>query len=120
MARRMFEGDAARAEVIGPRECAYWRKALDRTQLARSARPAQFFDIDHRRFVADPLGTVRALYVHFGLELAASAEQAMRAWISASPTSRHGEHRYDTDRFGVTDADIRDTFADYRAQFNFN
>jgi hypothetical protein len=120
MSRRMFEGDSARADVIGPRECSYWRQALDRTQGARDRRPTQFFDIDHRRFVADPLGTIRDLYAHFALELSESAEQAMGGWISASPTSRHGEHHYDVARFGITAGDIRATFAEYRAQFRFN
>ena len=67
-----------------------------------------------------PLGTVRDLYAHFELELSAAAEEAMRVWISASPTSRHGEHRYDGNRFGITDADIHDAFGDYRARFKFN
>jgi Sulfotransferase family len=120
MSRRMFEGDSASAEVIGPRECSYWRKALEDTTAARKRRRDQFFDIDHRRFVADPLGTVRELYAHFGLQLAAAAEEAMCGWIAASPTSRHGEHRYDGDRFGITAEDIREAFEDYRARFNFN
>jgi hypothetical protein len=120
MSRRMFEGDAARADVIGPRECSYWRQALDRTQVARERRPDQFFDVDHRRFVVDPLGAVRDLYAHFELQLSAAAEQAMRGWISASPTSRHGEHRYDGNRFGITEADIHDAFGDYRGRFKFN
>lgn len=120
MARRVFEGDRARADVIGPRECAYWRKALDDTDAARRLRPYQFFDIDHRRFRADPLGTVRELYTHFELELSGPAEQAMRRWILASPTSRHGEHRYNGDQFGISPADIRDSFADYRHRFKFN
>jgi hypothetical protein len=120
MARRMFEGDAARSELIGARECAYWRKALDETQVARESRPDQFFDMDHRRFVADPLGAVRDLYSHFGLQLSATTEQAMREWVSASPTSRHGEHRYDGGRFGITESEILSAFRDYRAQFKFN
>jgi hypothetical protein len=120
MARRMFEGDAARAEVIGPRECSYWRKALDCTQSARKTHPVQFFDVDHRRFVADPLETVRALYAHFGLELSPVAHDRMRSWVAADPTSSHGEHRYSVDRFGITAAQIRDTFADYRDQHQFD
>jgi hypothetical protein len=120
MARRMFEGDAARSDVIGPRECAYWSRALDETQVARESRPDQFFDIDHRRFVVDPLETVRDLYSYFGLELSAVAEEAMLGWISSSPTSRHGEHRYDGGRFGVTEGEILEAFRHYRAQFKFN
>ena len=119
MARRMFEGDAARAGVIGPRECSYWREALDRTNAARQNRAEQFYDVDHRHFLADPLGTVRALYEHFGIDLCAATEQAMCAWIAADPTSRHGEHRYSIDSFGITEDEIRSQFADYRSEYQF-
>jgi len=116
MARRMFEGDATRADVIGPRECRYWRQALDRTNRARRTRPAQFFDVDHRRFVADPMGTVKAIYAHFGLELSAVARERMQAWIVASPTSKHGEHRYRLEDFGITREHIEREFAEHRDQ----
>jgi hypothetical protein len=120
MARRMFEGDAARADVIGPRECRYWRQALDSAQEARRSRPTQFFDVDHRRFVTDPLGTVRNIYAFFGLELSALAQERMQSWIAADPTSRHGKHHYNLEDFGITAAGLREEFAAYRAEFEFH
>lgn len=117
MARRMFEGEATRAEIIGPRECRYWKQALSRTDEVQRSRPKQFFDVEHRDFVADPMGTVRAIYDHFDLELSANAHERMREWIAASPTSRHGEHRYRLEDFGITAAQLRDEFADYRSPF---
>jgi hypothetical protein len=120
MARRMFEGDAARADVIGPRECHYWRQALDGAREARRSRPAQFLDVDHRRFVTDPLGTVRRIYEFFGLELSTLAQQRMQAWIAADPTSRHGQHHYNLEDFGITAAGLRGKFADYRAELGFH
>jgi hypothetical protein len=119
MARRMFEGDATRADLIGSRECRYWRQALERTDQARRTRPAQFFDVDHRGFVADPMGTVRAIYAHFGLELSAGVRERMQAWIAASPTSKHGEHRYRLEDFGITRGQIQREFAGYRDQHQF-
>jgi hypothetical protein len=120
MARRMYEGEAARAELIGPRECAYWRRALDRAKVVRWECPEQFFDVEHRRFHADPLGTVRSIYEYFGLSLSSHAESRMRTWIAASPTSRHGEHRYRLDQYGVTAAEVRGNFAEYRTQHEYD
>jgi len=119
MARRMFEGDAARTDLIGPRERRYWREAVDTAQEARRRRPSQFFDVDHRRFVADPLGTVHDIYEFFGLQLPAAARERMRAWIAADPTSRHGKHDYNLEDFGMTAAGLCEEFADYRAEFGF-
>lgn len=102
MARRMFEGEATRAEIIGPRECRYWKQALRRTEQVQRSRPQQFFDVQHKDFVADPLGTVRAIYDHFDLELSASARahagvdrsvadlQAWRAPLPAGGFRHHG------------------------------
>jgi hypothetical protein len=117
MARRMFEGEATRAEIIGPRECHYWQQALSCTDGARRSREKQFFDVDHRDFVADPMGTVRNIYRYFGLELSDIARDRMQAWIVARPTSKHGEHRYRLEDFGITAPQVRDTFADYSKRF---
>jgi hypothetical protein len=119
MARRMFEGDATRAEVIGPRECRYWRQALERTDRARRSRAKQFFDVDHRDFVSNPMDTVKAIYEYFGLVLSTSARERMQQWIAAAPTSRHGEHRYRLEDFGVTALQLCDEFADYRSRHRF-
>jgi Sulfotransferase family len=113
MARRMFEGDAARAEVIGPREIEYWAQAMDKMARVRAQRPDQFVDVDHREFHRDPLGVVRRIYDRFGLILSGEAEASMRRWIAESPTSKHGEHRYDIEDYGITAAQVRDRFADY-------
>jgi Sulfotransferase family len=119
MSRRMFEGEAARADIIGPRECRYWHQALTRTDEARRSRQKQFFDVDHRDFVADPMGTVRNIYDYFGLELSDTTRERMQVWIAARPTTKHGEHRYRLEDFGITAPQVRDQFADYRSRHGF-
>jgi hypothetical protein len=120
MARRMFEGDAARAEVIGPRECAYWSRAVARTAKVRAKRPGQFYDVDQRQFHAEPLGTVRGIYEFFGLKLSASAADDMRRWAAESPTTKHGEHRYDLASYGISEHEIRSEFAGYIETHHLN
>jgi hypothetical protein len=110
MARRIYEGDATRADAIGPRECVYWRKALEQTRAARRGRERQFFDVQHSAFHADPLGTVRGIYAYFDLTLSPEAEERMRRWVADSPTSRHGEHRYSLEQFGLSADEIRRHF----------
>ena len=119
MSHQMFEGAAARADVIGPRECAYWQQGLHRTAAARQVRGGQFFDADHRDFVADPLRVVKAIYEHFGLSLSALAEQRMQRWIEAPTTSKHGEHRYRLEDFGLSARALQQQFADYRDRYRF-
>jgi hypothetical protein len=119
MSRRMFEGEATRPEIIGLRECRYWHRALTRTDEVRRLRATQFFDVDHRNFVADPLGTVQSIYSYFDLELSDTARERMQVWNAAQPTSKHGEHRYRLEDFGITAHRVREEFADYRSRHRF-
>jgi hypothetical protein len=113
-------GDAVRPDAIGPWQCDYWRQAMDRMQAARrKLTRLRLFDVDHRRFTSDAMGTVRAIYEYLGLSLSAETERHMRAWIVAKPTARHGEHKYASDCWGVTPQQIAEVFADYRAQHEF-
>jgi hypothetical protein len=113
MARRMFEGDAARADAIGPREVEYWATAMDTTARVRAKRSEQFHDVHHRDFHRDPMGVVRGIYERFDLRLSDEAARGMQAWIDASPTTRHGEHRYRIEDYGITSDQVRARFADY-------
>ncbi|WP_161830714.1 sulfotransferase family protein [Steroidobacter agaridevorans] len=116
---RQYLGHPATPDSIGAWQCTFWRFAVDQVQRARQRFPRQFFDVDHRRFVTDPLAVVQSIYEYFGLTLTPHTEQQMRTWIEASPTSRHGRHEYPLDSWGVTQGQICELFADYRAQHHF-
>lgn len=117
MARRVVEGEAVQVQCIGGRESAYWQQALDRACGLREQLGGRIFDVDHRRFHSDPLGVVRSLYDHFGLSLTPEVELRMRTWIAESPTTRHGEHRYSPEHFGLAPDAIRREFAGYANRF---
>lgn len=118
--KRDLDGQGAKPEIIGPKQCAYWRKILDRVSAVRDRPGTKFCDVDHRRFIADPLGVVRSIYDCFDLTLSPDIEEKMRAWVNASPTSRHGKHEYLVDSWGLTSAQICEYFAHYRAEHHFN
>lgn len=113
MSRRMFEADAARPDLIGPREVEYWGQAMEKTERARQRSPDRFHDVDHREFHRDPMGVVRAIYDRFDLALSDEAARHMQRWIDESPTTRHGEHRYKIGDYGVTPEQVRHRFGDY-------
>lgn len=116
MARRMFEGDAARADILGAREIDYWSRAMEKMAHTRASRPEQFHDVDHRDFHRDPMAVVRDIYARFDLELAEETAAKMKEWIAASPTTRHGEHHYDIADYGISESDVRGAFAAYIAR----
>ena len=103
-----------RGKVIGRDQLETWAYGLDRFTEARAGHdPAQFYDIEYDDFVANPLGTVAAVYRHFGLALSGRAADAMRELCGQSPGTAGRGHRYVLSDFGLTAEQVDERFAGY-------
>ncbi|MEO9139052.1 MAG: sulfotransferase [Jatrophihabitans sp.] len=79
--------------------------------------PGQFFDVQYRDLVADPVGTVHAVYRYFGLEWTDAVRCAVEAEdIAGRSGHRTPSHRYALSDFGLTAAEVDERFADYTAR----
>lgn len=117
--RTLEAGVAPDPRELGQRESALWSEAMRRSMAVRDRHPTnRFFDVDHRAFHADPLGTVRRIYAHFGLDLSALAEARMKARIEANPESSHGAHNYTLEHFGLTRESLHGSFRDYIQRYD--
>jgi len=106
-----------RGAMIGRDQLELWASGLERF-LAERARQhaARFCDVQYEDFVADPFGTVEAVYAHLGLPLSGAAADAMRSLIRADALGSGGQapwpaHRYDLADFGLTGAEVDERFA---------
>ncbi|EUA02399.1 sulfotransferase domain protein [Mycobacterium kansasii 732] len=90
-----------------------WSRGLERFNTARAQYdPAQFYDVDYRDLIADPLGTVAAIYRHFGLTLTDEARQAMAKIHAESQTGeRAPKHSYSLADYGLTAEAVKERFA---------
>lgn len=79
---------------------------------------SSFYDFDYRELVSDPVGSVRKLYSHFGLELSPEAEQSMRSYADGHRKDRHGAHRYSLAEFGLDRGEVEDRLARYFERFD--
>ncbi len=117
-ALRRAYSDTVSPAVIG-------RQALDRAATAmhraldvRAAAPrSAFVDVSYRELVGDPIAVVRRVYERRGGALGAAVEERMRRWVGANPRHRHGPHRYDLGRFGLTETEVDAAFARYMDGF---
>ncbi|GAA4811039.1 sulfotransferase family protein [Tomitella cavernea] len=102
-----------RGANIGPGQLELWARGLDTFNTARARYdPAQFVDVDYSDFVADPLGTVGAVYDRFGITLGARAQRAMEAMHAESRSgARKPAHRYTLEDFGLTREQVAERFA---------
>jgi len=101
---------------LARRQLELWASGLeDAIALRRHRDPGQFYDVHFRDFVADPIGTVRSIYSHFGRSLSDAGEQALRAWRDDNPQHKHGRHEYTSDasEIGISGHEIVDRFGEY-------
>ena len=63
--------------------------------------------------MADPIGSVKRIYAHFGQELSATGERCLEDWQAAHPQGKHGQHPYRAGDIGISESQILDRFADY-------
>jgi hypothetical protein len=103
--------------LIGQTQLDLWARGLALFTAERARHDqARFCDVRYDDLVADPAGTVEAVYRHFGLPLTGAAADAIRSLAAASASTRAaGEsgHRYDLGDFGLTGEDVDERFAAY-------
>ena len=129
--RHPYEAVASYASLIATLRRAYsdtvdpvvvGRQALTRTATAmrrasevrRRAGEAAFVDVAYETLVRDPVAAVAAVYRR---PLDAGVERRITEWVQAHPQHRHGPHRYDLARFGLTEGDVDAAFGDYMERF---
>ena len=98
---------------IGADAVETWSRGLERFNTVRAKHdPAQFYDVDYRDLMADPLGTVATVYRHFGLTLTDEARKAMEDSHAESQTgARAPKHKYSLADYGLTAETVKDRFA---------
>jgi hypothetical protein len=99
-------------QVIGRDQLELWASGLELFTAQRSARDrSRFHDVWYRDLVADPVGTVEAIYAHFGLELSGAAADAVRALAAQAPARGGGPaHTYTLEEFGLTAEEVDERF----------
>src|SRR6266446_1669235 len=75
------------------------------------------FHIHYRNLVANPLGTVAALYRHFGRSLSSLAADSIRQLVAAKPNGGYGAHRSRLEEYGLDPALERERYARYMRHF---
>ena len=74
-------------------------------------------DVHYTRLVADPIGEAERLYAEFGLVLTAKARERMEVFVKTNRHAHGPKHSYTLADFGLTEADIEETFGDYLDEY---
>jgi len=97
--------------LIGRTQLDLWARGLALFTAERARHdPARFCDVRYEDLVADPAGTVEAVYGYFGLPLAGAAADAIRSLATAARAGGESAHRYALDDFGLTGEEVDERF----------
>ena len=98
--------------TIGADSLDTWARGLERFNAVRAQHdPAQFYDVDYKDFVADPIGTVEGIYRYFGIELTEPAQLAMQQMHAESKKGpRAPKHTYKLEDYGLTTEQVKARF----------
>lgn len=73
-------------------------------------------DLRFEDAVADPIGSMRAVYAAAGMTLTSEAEAAMRSWLERRPRET-GRPDYAAETYGLSEGMIRERFGAYESRF---
>jgi hypothetical protein len=104
---------------IGASVLEHLARALERGLHARDASDEKrFLDIDYRKFVADPVASVKGLYTYFDLPLGKTELAAMHDYADSHPRRKHGKHEYSLEQYGLSSGVIRERLDFYLRRFD--
>jgi hypothetical protein len=101
-------------KVIGRTQLDLWADGLSLFTAERARHDqARFYDVRYDDLVADPAGTVEAIYEHFGLPLTGAAADAIRSLAASSRAGSDSPHRYTLGEFGLAGEEVDERFGSY-------
>ncbi len=77
----------------------------------------RIYHVHYRSLINDPLGTVSALYAHFGLPFTTEARAPIEEFIRKTPRGGYGVNRYDFGESGLDAVALHERFQPYMTAF---
>jgi hypothetical protein len=95
----------------------HWTRTLEdcigRIDAFDAAHPGRLHHVQYADLVTDPVGTVRRLYEHLGLDATDEALGAIASHVRERPRGAFGVHSYDLASYGLVEGDLRERFSGY-------
>jgi len=111
--RSMYSDDVD-AEAIGRYQADTTEMWLRRAASFRSdpaSKAVTFVDLEFRRLVTDPVGSIQEIYSAADLEPPPERQGFVDRYHAAFPRHAHGPHAYSASDFGLDESELRDRFA---------
>lgn len=106
--------DADRRQILGPALLGGMAKAIEGYMASRDAHPElNYLDAGYTAISAHAETLVEQIYAGAGMNLSATARQAMRDWARDNRQHKHGVHRHSLEEYSLTESRVNDQFQRY-------
>lgn len=85
-------------------------------QVRDQHAPSRFLDIHFADTVSQPLQVLEKVYAFANLPFTEQARAAAQDWLAQNSREKRASHDYSLERFGLTEAQMTQDYADYRAR----
>lgn len=114
-ARGMLSDDVDPYE-IGRHWCRKVKRMMDHVMNTRAVfGDNNFVTVSYYDLISDPIKQLKRIYEHVGITFDETAESRANSVVAASPQNRFGQHKYQSDSFGLTTEAINQQLKLYRA-----
>jgi hypothetical protein len=117
--QRRVATDTVDGARIGRREFALWQTGLSRSLDAAARHPGRILGVKEDELLADPVALAARIYDFAQIPFTTEAESRLAGWAKANPKGKGGAHVYTAEQFGLSDGELREGFAQYRAAVGF-
>lgn len=87
-------------------------------KVRQNVSDKQFFDIQYKDLVQNPINTVKRIYDYFGYNYSKDMEKNLQRYIQKNRQHKHGVHRYSLEQFGLSTSQVSEKFKDYCQYFS--
>ncbi|MFN8103590.1 MAG: sulfotransferase [Acidimicrobiia bacterium] len=105
--------------ALGPAVLDYLAAKTERSLACRDQMDAgRVVDLHFVDLEADPVGAVRQVYGHFGMEVTPALDAAFTTYAGRHTKGEHGEHEYALEEYGLDEDMILERFSRYVERFD--
>lgn len=104
-----YSGDK---KEFGKRILEFYKNASERiVKFLKTIPKESIYVLGYSEIMKDPVEAVKKIYSHFGLNLTLEAQDAMKSHMQRNKKDKFGKHEYNIADYGITEEDIKETFA---------
>ncbi|HQR03056.1 MAG: sulfotransferase [Proteobacteria bacterium] len=86
-------------------------------KFREGADPSRFLDIQFQDTLTRPMEVVQTIFHYLGRPLPEGIQSRMESWLEANSRDKRPTHNYSPEHFGLSEAQLKKDFADYRKRF---